>query len=85
MKIEKAGHDNSSFTYSAVIRTDKGLIVIWFTSVEDRTVGFHPDIGPMNCIFLCHKDEHIITGLWDTQADEFRAAFAKLTEETDNA
>jgi hypothetical protein len=87
MKVEKAPYDyeHSSYAYQVVIRTDKGLVIIWFTDITDRRVDFDPDHGAMNCIFLRDAADRMITALWDTQADEFRAAFAKLTEETDNA
>ena len=85
MKIEKAKYEHASHQYDLVIKTDKGLVIIWFTDITDRQIDFDPDIGPMNCVFFRGKDKSIITALWDTQAEEFRAEFAKLTEETDNA
>ena len=80
MKIEKVNNQ-----YSVVIRTDKGLIIIWFTDITDRQTEVDPDFGAMNCVFLRDENRKMITVLWDTQAEEFRAAFAKLTEDTDNA
>ena len=84
MKIEKSDCEHAENAYSVVIKADKGLVLIWFTSFTDRMVDFNSDIGSMNCVFLLGKDKFIITALWDTQADDFRSAFAKLTEETDN-
>jgi len=85
MKIEKSDCEHAQNSYNVVIKTCKGLIIIWFTDIADRQIDFDPDIGPMNCVFLRDDANRTITALWDAQAQEFRAEFTKLTEETDNA
>ena len=55
MKIEKSDCEHAENAYSVVIKADKGLVVIWFTSFTDRMVDFNSDIGPMNCVFFARK------------------------------
>ena len=69
--------------YRVSDQSEKGITVIFFDRYEDKLIA-DKEFETTNTINLIYKDE-MVAAMWNLTADDFRSAFAKLTEETGNA